>query len=50
MPWAATISNRGFLLVKQPGAWAPAGVVVVLAPNGVSELFWMPVFIYASLS
>ena len=28
----------------------PAGVVVVRAPKGVRPLFWMPVFMYASLS
>ena len=29
----------------QPCTFPPAGVVVVLAPNGVSEDFCMPVFI-----
>ena len=44
MPCAATISNMFFFCVRQPRMFDPAGVVVVLAPNGVSELFWMPVF------
>ena len=50
MPCAAMISNTFFFCVRHPCALRPAGVVVVFAPKGVSELFWMPVFMYASLS
>ena len=33
-----------------PALGEPAGVVVVHAPSGVAPDFWLPVFMYASLS
>jgi hypothetical protein len=33
-----------FFQVYWPLEWEPTGEVVVLAPKGVAELLWMPVF------
>jgi len=50
MSWAATILGRFFLGTFCPIDSLPLGLVVVLAPQGVDDERWMPVFMYASLS
>jgi hypothetical protein len=47
---AAAIAVMSFRCCAFPSAAVPAGLVVVLAPNGVAPERWTPVFMYASLS
>lgn len=47
----ATSRTYASFCVRQPRVFDPAGVVVVLAPNGVTSFSgYLHVFMYASLS